>query len=45
MNVSIICKILNINAKIVECTKGINEVETELKIVPFRKRGRKDENR
>ena len=45
MNVSIICKILNINAKIVECTKEVSEVQTELKIVPFRKRGSKDENR
>lgn len=45
MNVSIICKILNINAKIVECTKEVSEVQAELKIVPFRKRGSKDENR
>ena len=45
MNVSIICKILNINAKIVECTKEIGEPQTELKVVPFRKRGSKNENR
>ena len=45
MNVSIICKILNINAKISECTKEIDIQQSELKIVPFRKRGREDENR
>lgn len=45
MDVSIICKILNINAKIVECTKEIDEPQTELKVIPFRKRGSKNENR
>ncbi len=45
MDVSIICKILNINAKIVECTKEIDGQQANLKIIPFRKRGRKDENR
>lgn len=45
MDVSIICKILNINAKIVECTKEIVEPQAELKVIPFRKRGSKNENR
>lgn len=45
LDVSIICKILNINAKIVECTKEIDEPQTELKVIPFRKRGSKNENR